>query len=549
MWCAKWIVILTLFGTMLSHAQIVLKHSFAGSNTASSTAPDRSIAAGPQSLVFVNNADVRIQQKSGALVVSKNLYQFFLPATNVGISDPDVIFDPWSHRFFISAMHRTIDPSCTIGTCVSLLSLAVSKTSNPTKLDTTSWYFYVFDATLNNSTPTTEFIDASKIGVNESVVVLVGHMLSPTDPSVQYTKIRILNKSRLVQGLPVTWTDFFNFMDPGGGTALQISPAIHFTSNGRLYLIGATTGSCRLVVWAIDNPLTSPTLLGRSVAPGKLPRGTNCDGSPDPPQPGGPTTRLFGGTQANPHVVYRNGSLWTAQHIAMNFGGGTVSALRWVQINVAFWPNSIHVVQNSIFGAKGQWLTYPSIMADAANNVGIVYARSSPTQFASLYFTGRLANDAPGALRRGSLLKAGQATLTVTDDTGEARYADYFGSALDPVDSSMWLVGEYIKTSTTWGAWAGDISFQPGTGCAISLSPTSKSFSAAGGTGTIVVSDSSNDCSWAVANSAGWVATSVIIGLGNGSVSYSVAKNSSTTSRTAKITIAGKTFTITQAGT
>jgi hypothetical protein len=162
---------------------------------------------------------------------------------------------------------------------------------------------------------------------------------------------------------------------------------------------------------------------------------------------------------------------------------------------------------------------------------------------------GAAANDAPGALRRGSLLKAGQATLTVTDDTGEARYADYFGSALDPVDSSMWLVGEYIKTSTTWGAWVGDISFQPGTGCAISLSPTSKSFSAAGGTGTIVVSDSSNDCTWAVANSAGWVATSVITGLGNGSVSYSVAKNSSTTSRTAKITIAGQTFTITQAGT
>src|SRR5437016_12095992 len=56
---------------------------------------------------------------------------------------------------------------------------------------------------------------------SKEIFVLVGHMLSPTDPSVQYTKIRILDKSKLIQGQPVTWTDFFNFMDPGGGTALQ----------------------------------------------------------------------------------------------------------------------------------------------------------------------------------------------------------------------------------------------------------------------------------------------------------------------------------------
>jgi hypothetical protein len=48
--------------------------------------------------------------------------------------------------------------------------------------------------------------------------------------------------------------------------------------------------------------------------------------------------------------------------------------------------------------------------------------------------------------------------------------------------------------------------------------PDQQIFFCRGGTGTIVVSDSSNDYTWAVANSAGWVATSVITRLGNGSV-------------------------------
>jgi len=49
MWNAKWIPVLALFGAMLGHAQIVLNHSFTGSNIVSATARDRSIAAGPQS--------------------------------------------------------------------------------------------------------------------------------------------------------------------------------------------------------------------------------------------------------------------------------------------------------------------------------------------------------------------------------------------------------------------------------------------------------------------------------------------------------------------
>jgi Zn-dependent metalloprotease len=85
--------------------------------------------------------------------------------------------------------------------------------------------------------------------------------------------------------------------------------------------------------------------------------------------------------------------------------------------------------------------------------------------------------------------------------------------------------------------------------CSFSISPTSASVAAAGGTGTVSVTATAG-CSWsALSNSAFITVTGGTPGTGNGTVSYSVAANTATTSRTGTITIAGQTFTVTQAGT
>jgi hypothetical protein len=56
-------------------------------------------------------------------------------------------------------------------------------------------------------------------------------------------------------------------------------------------------------------------------------------------------------------------------------------------------------------------------------------------------------------------------------------------------------------------------------------------------------------CSWIATTSASWITiTGGATGSGSGSVTYLVAANSSTTSQTGTITIAGQTFTVTQAG-
>jgi len=82
--------------------------------------------------------------------------------------------------------------------------------------------------------------------------------------------------------------------------------------------------------------------------------------------------------------------------------------------------------------------------------------------------------------------------------------------------------------------------------CIYSIDPTSKTFDYKGGTGSISVSTNSS-CSWTATSNCSWVTiTSGASGSGNGTVNYSVAVNNGSTQRTCSISVAGKSFTITQ---
>jgi hypothetical protein len=84
-----------------------------------------------------------------------------------------------------------------------------------------------------------------------------------------------------------------------------------------------------------------------------------------------------------------------------------------------------------------------------------------------------------------------------------------------------------------------------------SISPTSNTIGPQGGSGSVNVTAGPN-CSWTAFSIPGggdWITiTSGASGSGNGTVSYSVAANASTSPRTGAMNIAGATFTVTQGG-
>jgi len=83
--------------------------------------------------------------------------------------------------------------------------------------------------------------------------------------------------------------------------------------------------------------------------------------------------------------------------------------------------------------------------------------------------------------------------------------------------------------------------------CTYGISPTSGSFPAGGGTEAVSVTASSSSCSWATSESLSWVSLSSAGGTGSDSVAVSVTSNTGTP-RSGSITIAGRTYTISQAG-
>lgn len=87
---------------------------------------------------------------------------------------------------------------------------------------------------------------------------------------------------------------------------------------------------------------------------------------------------------------------------------------------------------------------------------------------------------------------------------------------------------------------------QVGTPCSFTLSPTSQSFAAAGGSTTVNVTTGAS-CSWSATGGSAWVTISNGAGrTGSGSVGITAAANSTTQSRTATLTIAGKSFVVTE---
>lgn len=82
--------------------------------------------------------------------------------------------------------------------------------------------------------------------------------------------------------------------------------------------------------------------------------------------------------------------------------------------------------------------------------------------------------------------------------------------------------------------------------CSFVITPSNTSVGASGNTGTISVLTEER-CAWQATSSVSWITITPASGIGNGTVSYSVAANSGG-ARKATITVGGQTFTVKQKG-
>jgi hypothetical protein len=428
--------------------------------------PDAAVAAGPSALLVATNGSVWLHDRTGQVRARRGFREFFNALVALtperGITDPRALFDRESGRFFLAAVTRPFQPCRASAVCASSLLLAVSNSSFPQGLDADSWHAYETPPGQPGAPPPGIELDFPAISVTQTAVVVALNIVVASPPPGTLSSsgaIRVVDKATVIAGRPLTtWTDLDAPMDEKGNRAAGLQPAIAIGPASSAFVVGipAIPGTadvpCQLIVWSLTGPPESPSLTARSVSPR-----FGCAGPPFAPQAGSARQLSTGGTGLSSRPVLRNGSLWITRSIGHDFGSGPVPAVHWLQLDVRHWPQPPTIVQESLLGADGVASFFPALMALAGDALIVGFAQSSRTQFASVAFAGRLAGDAPNALRQPVVLKSGSVALDAGRLPSQIRYGDEFDAALDPSDGTAWLVGEFPRTASQPSLWVGHV--------------------------------------------------------------------------------------------
>jgi len=423
--------------------------------------PDTQLAAGPQTLLEMVNDSVSVWSKSGQLIGSSSAYTFFGVPTGYDVTDPRVLFDTISGRWFASGF--ALDAAGD-----SQVYLAVSTTSDPTG----GWTVYVVDSTAGVVT------DQPTLGLDSVDVILTWNDF--VSASFTGSEVWVIQKSAVIAGASSVPETTFG----GANTPPRPAPAQALSASNvdwMVYNDADPTGSVQdqsypaLGVFAISGtPAASDVTLT-----GFYPQIYSMSPPPAPVQSGGSSND----SQDDDRIlsaVWQNGVLWTDATDGCLPQGDTVErdCLRLVELSVS-GTASPTVVQDFDVATAGDDLYYPATGLDQAGAMYAVFTVSSASSYPSVAVTSEL----PGA----STLSGGTIQPGLADyQSSTPRWGDYSAAATDPVDPNVvWSTGEYATADGAWGTATAALSTSPQGPTVSGVNPTSGP--AAGGT-TVTIS-------------------------------------------------------------
>lgn len=399
-------------------------------------------AAGPNDIVEVMNSAIGRFTKTGSVVgtpVSLNtwfqdLFPTYCPSQSqffCDVVDPQVRYDQIHGRFLITA--QVHDRSSQ--TSFFLLSVSKGATWDG------GWKNWAIDATLDGAIKTLNWADFPQIGFDDKAVYLTALMFSQAG-TYQYSKLRIIKKTDLYNpaATSLPYKDFAQLKNEDGTFASTLQP-VH--TRGRVgvapapsMIINASDVAAAnyYTLWTIDDPTApSPNLTRFTI------RNSWTYDFPAPAPQNGSLITLDTGQSSILKAVYRDGAIFIAQNVKLQDQPTTVL---YTRIDAA---SKTIALQSRI--ANGYFF-YPAMDVPATLGPDIavppIIAGTTTAPDGSLTYAGILN------------VKAG---LDVYDATSgsTARWGDYLGAAIDPVNGGLWVSGQYAKQknlgSAVYGTW------------------------------------------------------------------------------------------------
>ncbi|NQY05723.1 MAG: hypothetical protein HRT68_05825 [Flavobacteriaceae bacterium] len=394
--------------------------------------PDPSMAVGPNHIVAMENGQWAVYDKSGTMATGfpKNLTDPLQAAGHTAnAGDPVVMYDREADRWFISQFQLPSGNDFIVG---------ISTTPDPTG----SYHVYHYDLTAGNDYP--------HYGVWGDSYAAAGNFTGAQ-------KVYTFNRAKMLAGDATAEIAGFSPANLGvGGFAAPIP--VH--SEG----MGAATGDIKIIyyqddafagvatdhigLWNIDmdwSNIPGSTISAKNQIPVDAFDAVFTGGFANIAQPGtGQRIDVIMGAVMNMCHWYKFG---THESILVNWpvevtDGSLISGIRWVELRSTNGGTTWVKHQEGTFtdpsGNEAVWMGCMSM--DKQGNIGLGYTKSGTTTFPSLYYTGRMAADAPGTMTVAEqLVVAGTTSVTSND-----RYGDYGQAVRDPQDDlTFWVTSEY----------------------------------------------------------------------------------------------------------
>ncbi|MFI5134465.1 MAG: T9SS type A sorting domain-containing protein, partial [Chitinophagales bacterium] len=400
--------------------------------------PDVGGTVGDNFLLQTSNQEFDIYTKSGTLVNSLDINNFFSSNSPSGFFDPHAAFDVIHHRFVVC-----VDAFYTNNH--SALLIAVTETNDPNG----NWFIYDFDAIGNAN----DFLDYPQIGFNNNWVVLTGNDFLSNGNTT--TKVYALNRLDLYSGSSSTVHTFTD------GTVFGESPAITMDSIlSTEYIVadwdGSNLGFGYIKLFKITGTPSNPTYSAGSTIGVNQPWNEN---SVNAPQLGSTHKLEVSDTRIN-SPVYSKGSLWFTHNVFLPASSANRASVDWWEVN----PSSATLTQfGRLDDSQGQvFYYYPSISANNNGDALLAYNISSSSMYVSSQYSYHASADTTNGMEDGNLFKAGQASYYKTFGGSRNRWGDFSTTATDPIDNSFWTFQEFATTpANTWATVVANVGGPP----------------------------------------------------------------------------------------
>ena len=412
--------------------------------------PDTHGAVGPNHLMTVLNTQIRIQDRTGAVLRTASMDSFWASLGSPSAFDPKIFYDPYGGRWVFVA-------SANGNTTSSAVLIGVSQTSDPTGV----WNLFSVDADANHAT----WADFTSVGFNKDWIVVNMNMFTVNASAFRQSNIWVFTKASLYNNITPS-APFRLFTETNTSTLVPVMT--YDATLATLYLVdvwNSPNGTLRIS--------TITGALGAEIytAGTSFPTVTSANGwavtGPDAPQLGS-APLIETGDRRMQSCSYRNAFLWCVHHIFLPAANPTRTAVQWWHLA----PDGAIQQRGRIDDPSGAtFYAYPSIAVNAKSDVLIGYSRFSASQYASANYSFRQCNDTANTLQSDAVLKPGEGPYYKIGATSQKnRWGDYSSTVVDPAnDLDMWTIQEYAATPIgtganngdgRWGTWWGRVAAQ-----------------------------------------------------------------------------------------